>query len=77
MYKTIAFLIVLGHLLQVIQITEFRNFFSFFKVSTFSQAVSAKVEQAKDATGNIRIPGMLKKDKCYTLLVIDDPNTDW
>jgi len=51
---------------------------SFFgKVSTFSQAVSAKVEQAKDATGNIRIPGMLKKDKCYTLLVIDDPNTDW
>ena len=48
-----------------------------FKVTTFSQAVSAKVEQAKDATGNIRIPGMLKKDKCYTLLVIDDPNTDW
>ena len=48
-----------------------------FKVTTFSQAVSAKVEQAKDATGNIRIPGMLRKDKCYTLLVIDDPNTDW
>ena len=47
------------------------------KVTTFSQVVSAKVEQAKDATGNIRIPGLGRKDKSYTLLVIDDANTDW
>ena len=50
---------------------------SFFgKVSTFSQVVSQKVESAKDAAGHIRIPG-LSRDKCYTLLVIDDANTDW
>ena len=52
-------------------------FIRLLKVTTFSQAVSAKVEQAKDATGNIRIPGLGKKDKRYTLLVIDDANTDW
>lgn len=46
------------------------------QVSSFSQVVSAKVEQAKDAAGNIRVPG-INKDKCYTLLVIDDANTDW
>ena len=44
---------------------------------TFSQVVSAKVEQAKDAAGHIRVPGTIKKDKCYTLLVVDDANTDW
>jgi hypothetical protein len=38
--------------------------------------VSAKVEQAKDAAGNIRLPGF-NKDRCFTLLVIDDANTDW
>ena len=32
--------------------------------------------QAKDAAGNIRVPG-LNRDKCFTLLVIDDANTDW
>ena len=51
--------------------------FMFSKVSTFSQAVTAKVEQAKDVTGHIRIPGLIRKDKCYTILVIDDANTDW
>lgn len=51
---------------------------SFFgKVSSFSQVVSAKVEQAKDAAGNIRVPGMGGKDRCFTLLVIDDDHTDW
>lgn len=50
---------------------------SFFgKVSNFSAVVSQKVEQAKDAAGHIRVPG-LNKDKCFTLLVIDDANTDW
>lgn len=50
---------------------------SFFgKVSTFSQVVSQKVDAAKDAAGNIRVPG-LSRGKCYTLLVIDDANTDW
>ena len=53
-------------------------FITFFvKVTSFSQVVSAKVEQAKDAAGNIRVPGLGSKDKCYTLLVIDDANTDW
>eukprot|EP00095_Tigriopus_kingsejongensis_P006849 maker-scaffold176_size284796-snap-gene-0.12 protein:Tk06849 transcript:maker-scaffold176_size284796-snap-gene-0.12-mRNA-1 annotation:"synapsin-like isoform x1" len=48
----------------------------FGKVSSFSQVVSAKVEQAKDAAGSIRGPG-INKDRCFTLLVIDDANTDW
>lgn len=34
------------------------------------------MEQAKDAAGNIRLPGF-NKDRCFTLLVIDDANTDW
>lgn len=50
---------------------------SFFgKASNFSAVVSQKVEQAKSAAGNIRVPG-LNRDKCFTLLVIDDANTDW
>ncbi|XP_040570480.1 synapsin isoform X1 [Lepeophtheirus salmonis] len=48
----------------------------FGKVTSFSQVVSAKVEQARDAAGNIRVPGMAR-EKSYTLLVIDDANTDW
>ena len=48
----------------------------FFQMSNLSQVVSAKVEQAKDAAGNIRVPGF-NKDRCFTLLVIDDANTDW
>jgi len=48
----------------------------FGKMSNFSQVVSAKVEQAKDVAGNIRVPGF-NKDRCFTLLVIDDANTDW
>ena len=46
------------------------------QVSTFSQVVSQKVDAAKDAAGNIRVPG-LSRGKCFTLLVIDDANTDW
>lgn len=46
------------------------------QVTSFSQAVSAKVEQARDAAGHIRVPGM-GRDKAFTLLVIDDANTDW
>ena len=48
----------------------------FGKVSGFSQIVSAKVEQAKDAAGAIRVPGM-NRDRVLTLLVIDDADTDW
>ena len=45
-------------------------------MSNFSQVVSAKVELAKDAAGNIRVPGF-NKDHCFTLLIIDDANTEW
>jgi len=48
----------------------------FGKMSNFSQVVSAKVELAKDAAGNIRVPGF-NKDHCFTLLIIDDANTEW
>jgi len=50
---------------------------SFFgKASNFSAIVSQKVETTKNAARNIRVPG-INKDKCFTLLVIDDANTDW
>ena len=52
------------------------DFFFALQVSTFSQVVSQKVDAAKDAAGNIRVPG-LNRGKCFTLLVIDDANTDW
>ena len=48
----------------------------FQQASNFSAVVSQKMAQAKDAAGNIRVPG-LNRDKCFTLLVIDDANTDW
>ena len=52
------------------------NLMDSLQVSTFSQVVSQKVDAAKDAAGNIRVPG-LNRGKCFTLLVIDDANTDW
>ena len=33
------------------------------------------MEQAKTAAGNIHVPGRINRDKCFTLLVIDDANT--
>ena len=51
-------------------------YFKFFQASNFSAVVSQKVEQTKSAARNIRVPG-INKDKCFTLLVIDDANTDW
>jgi len=44
------------------------------KVTSLSQVVSAKVEQARDQAAAIR---GLNKEHCFTLLVIDDQNTDW
>jgi hypothetical protein len=38
--------------------------------------VSAKVEQARDKAESYR-GGQYNKDRCFTLLVIDDQNTDW
>jgi hypothetical protein len=38
--------------------------------------VSAKVEQARDKAEAYRGP-QFNKDRCFTLLVIDDQNTDW
>ena len=46
-------------------------------MSNFSAVVSQKMEQAKDVAGNIHVPGRINKSKCFTLLVIDDANTDW
>ena len=31
--------------------------------------------EAKTAAGNIHVPGRINRDKCFTLLVIDDANT--
>jgi len=44
------------------------------KVTSLSQVVSAKVEQARDKADAIR---GFNKDRCFTLLVVDDQNTDW
>jgi len=46
------------------------------KVSSLSQAVSAKAAEAKDKAESYRA-GNINKERCFTLLVIDDQNTDW
>jgi len=47
------------------------------KVSMFSKVVSAKVDQAKDKADALKYQGTLNKKRCFTLLVIADPNIDW
>jgi len=47
------------------------------KVSMFSKVVSAKVDQAKDKADALKHQGTLNKKRCFTLLVIADPNIDW
>jgi len=47
------------------------------KVSMFSKVVSARVDQAKDKADAIKHQGTLNKKRCFTLLVIADPNIDW
>lgn len=47
------------------------------KVSMFSKVVSAKVDQAKDKADALKYQGTLNKKRCFTLLVIADPNVDW
>ena len=49
------------------------NLYIYFQASNFSAVVSQKMEQAK-STAYTRIPG-LNRDKCFTLLVVDDANT--
>jgi len=53
------------------------SFFGKVANSNFSAVVSQRMEQAKTAAGNIHVPGRINRDKCFTLLVIDDANTDW
>jgi len=47
------------------------------KVSMFSKVVSAKVDLAKDKADALKHQGTLNKKRCFTLLVIADPNIDW
>jgi len=47
------------------------------KVSLFSKAVSAKVDQAKDKADSLKYAGTLNKKRCFTLLVIASPSVDW
>lgn len=47
------------------------------KVSIFSKVVAAKVDQAKDKADALKHQGTLNKKRCFTLLVIADPNIDW
>jgi len=47
------------------------------KVSIFSQAVSQKVDQAKDKADALKYQGTLNRKRCFTLLIIANPNIDW
>jgi len=47
------------------------------KVSIFSQAVSQKVDQAKDKADALKYQGTLNRKRCFTLLIIANPNVDW
>ena len=46
-------------------------------ISYLWQVVSAKVDQAKDKADALKYQGTLNKKRCFTLLVIADPNVDW
>ena len=43
------------------------------KVSIFSQAV----DQAKDKADALKYQGTLNRKRCFTLLIIANPNVDW
>jgi len=47
------------------------------KLSVFSQAVSQKVDQAKDKADALKYQGTLNRKRCFTLLIIANPNVDW
>jgi len=47
------------------------------KVSSLSQVVSAKANEAKDKAEAFKAQRAQRHDRCFTLLVIDDQNTDW
>jgi len=47
------------------------------KVSMFSKVVSQKVDIAKDKADALKYQGTLNKKRCFTLLIIADPNIDW
>jgi len=46
------------------------------KVSVLSQVVTAKVDQAKDTAAAYKLSS-INKNRCFTLLVVDDQNTEW
>ena len=41
------------------------------------QVVSAKANEAKDKAEAFKAQRAQRHDRCFTLLVIDDQNTDW
>jgi len=47
------------------------------KVTSLSQVVSAKANEAKDKAEAFKAQRGVKHERCFTLLVIDDQNTDW
>lgn len=47
------------------------------KVTSLSQVVSAKANEAKDKAEQFKAARGVKNDRCFILLVIDDQNTDW
>lgn len=47
------------------------------KVSSLSQVVSAKANEAKDKAEAFKAQRSAKHDRSFTLLVVDDQNTDW
>jgi len=47
------------------------------KVTSLSQVVSAKANEAKDKAEAFKAQRAQRHDRCFTLLVIDDQNTDW
>ena len=46
-------------------------------IRNFNQAVSQKVDQAKDKADALKYQGTLNRKRCFTLLIIANPNIDW
>ena len=47
------------------------------KMTVFNQVVAKGLDQAKDKADALKYQGTLNRKRCFTLLVIANPNIDW
>ena len=47
------------------------------KMTVFNQVVAKGLDQAKDKADALKYQGTLNRKRCFTLLIIANPNVDW